>query len=177
MSASVPPTDAQQPGTDPKPPAATGANAAPIKFMLGPRALRNLAPTQTTVTFPRGNPSQIQPQSQPEQKINVAIEKGDVYVLGLKKASGAEKTTTGGEKGGKKGENSDAPRGNDTFAADLAPLGEAYEIDLLKIETDTSNLVRVLGVVYRRKEEAVPEVSRFCFLLIISMFYHDARST
>lgn len=98
--------------------------------------------------------------------LKVAFARGDVFVLGLAEAGSKTKEKTdgaGGCGGGcacahsdAKGEEKDVKdfeggkKKEVNQDTDLAPLGGAYELVLEPIAAETHNLVRILGIVYRK---------------------------
>lgn len=94
----------------------------------------------------------------------MAVERGDVFVLGLKRATvGAESTAvaTGNanSSGQKKAEEEKRMKDEEKEdrrkkeITDLTPLGGSYELMLVKFDFDTGDMLRVLGVVYRKFDE------------------------
>lgn len=95
------------------------------------------------------------------------VEQGDVYVLGLKKVlnTGCCKSTTLPAKDGEKPEGQcgcdpkdakaekEKETAKDMTTLDLAPLGGMYELALEPILSDSHDLVRVLGAVFRKYDD------------------------
>ena len=163
-----------QPPSDPSNPAPNSSSATtatpitPIRVTLSPRALSDLAKTQTTVTFPSSND---------KNGLNVMLARGDLFVLGLKKKGSIDASVAGGSDKDKSAENeaktgkesagggdnvkSDDKKGKDKKPTDKktltdpAPLGGGYELVLVSIESDEelNSVIRVLGIVYRNLDE------------------------
>jgi hypothetical protein len=171
MSAEAKVADTNTPSPDNKP---------PITFTFTPLDLKKFAKAPAKDTKPQGTPPSdiisststavIFPLVDDTQKLTGSLNSGDVLVLGLKRkdsgASGAstgtsasgeakkeeDKSSSGGDeqKGDEKGSEKDKHK---KLKTDFAPLGGTYEFALEPMETETHDMVRVLGAIFRKSTE------------------------